>query len=116
MDKEKIAVFWVEDADNYKAHLLHMKWKLYQLAKEKEAEVIFCYIGSNDPDFFEQAGQCGANKIVLFMAEKCGKRVAAILSTRLECGLIADYIDVTYSDDNIIFFSRNLEWCRGCKN
>jgi len=43
------------------------------------------------------------------MAEKCGKRVAAILSTRLECGLIADYIDVTYSDDNIIFFSRNLE-------
>lgn len=139
MDKAKIAVFCVGGAANYKAHSLQMTSKAYQLAKEKDAEVIFCYIGSNDPDYFEQVSQCGADKIefyqndgepgirshimcewgefllkkydfkiALFMAEECGKRVAAILSARFECGLTADCINVTYNDDNPFFYRTAL--------
>ena len=42
-------------------------------------------------------------KIVFFMAEECGKRIAATLSARFGCGLTADCIDVTYNDENVIF-------------
>lgn len=134
MEKERIAVFCVQGAVNYKSHAKQMTSKAYELAKNKGAEVIFCYIGSEDQDFFEQIGYCGAHKIefynsideltirnrimcewgeillknyqfkiVLFMAEECGQRVAAVLSTRLQCGLTADCIDVTYNGQEIIF-------------
>ncbi len=134
MEKEKIAVFCVEGAVNYKPHARQMISKAYWLAKEKEAEVVFCYIGKEDKEFFHEIGQCGADKIefyqseseltvrtrimcewgedllktyqfliVLFMAEECGQRVAAVLSTRLQSGLTADCIDVSYQSNDTIF-------------
>lgn len=46
--------------------------------------------------------------IAFFMSEEYGKRVAAILSTRYECGLTADCINVTYDEDGVIFYRTAL--------
>ncbi|MBA2213297.1 electron transfer flavoprotein subunit alpha/FixB family protein [Sellimonas intestinalis] len=135
MNKENIAVFCIEGAVNYKAHSLQILSKAAQITKEKNTNVILCYIGNYDKFFFEKAGKCGADviefypsdddklvrcnimcrwcdkllekykfKFAFFMGEEYGKRVAAILSTRYECGLIADCINVTYDEEGIFFY------------
>lgn len=47
-------------------------------------------------------------KLAFFMSEEYGKRVAAVLSTRYECGLTADCINVTCDDNNILFYRTAL--------
>lgn len=139
MNKESIAVFCIEGADNYKAHSLQMISKASQITKGKYINVVFCYIGNYDKGFFDIAGKCGADvvefypsdddnlarcyimckwcdkllekykfKIAFFMGEEYGKRVAAILSTRYECGLTADCINVTYDEEGIFFYRTAL--------
>lgn len=47
-------------------------------------------------------------KFAFFMGEEYGKRVAAVLSTRYECGLTADCINVTYDEEGIVFYRTAL--------
>lgn len=123
------------DPKNYLSdHMKQMISKAYQLSQENGHMVCVLFIGQSININTDEFAKYGADvlyygtsekvqtwdycdlieriieeitpKLVMFQATEFGRAVAATLSSRLEYGLTADCIDVTYNCDDGYVFSR----------